>query len=79
MGVEGHAHGVDVAERMIAGARAGAERAGVENVSFEVMDVQAAQFADTYDYAFARFGTRFFANPVAALRNCAGRRGPGGG
>ena len=69
VGREGHAHGVDVAERMIAGARESAERASVQNVTFEVADVQVAQFADTYDYAFARFGTMFFANPVAALRN----------
>ena len=69
VGREGHAHGVDVAERMIAGARQQAARASVPNVSFEVADVQVARFADTYDYAFARFGTMFFANPVAALRN----------
>jgi SAM-dependent methyltransferase len=69
VGTGGHAHGVDVADRMIAGARDEAERAGAQNVSFEAVDVQAAQFADTYDYAFARFGTMFFANPVVALRN----------
>jgi SAM-dependent methyltransferase len=69
VGPEGHAHGVDVAERMIAGAREEAARAGVENVSFEAVDVQVAQFTDAYDYAFGRFGTMFFANPVAALRN----------
>src|SRR5918994_1565731 len=69
VGREGHAHGVDVAERMIAGAREQAAQASVQNVSFETADVQVAQFTDTYDYAFARFGTMFFANPVAALRN----------
>jgi SAM-dependent methyltransferase len=76
VGPEGHAHGVDVAERMIAGAREAAAR--VENVSFAVADVQVAQFADTYDYAFARFGTMFFANPVAALRNVRHALRPGG-
>jgi ubiquinone/menaquinone biosynthesis C-methylase UbiE len=69
VGPEGHAHGVDVAERMVAGAREEAARTGLENVSFEALDVQAASFTDIYDYAFGRFGTMFFANPVVALRN----------
>ena len=36
------------------------------------MDVQAARFEEQFDYAFARFGTMFFANPVAAFRNVRG-------
>src|ERR687894_1187472 len=39
VGPQGQAHGVDVAERMIAGARKEAARASVRNVSFEVADV----------------------------------------
>ncbi len=78
VGPGGHAHGVADSERMINGARADAERAGAENVSFEAVDVQAARFADTYDYAFGRFGTMFFANPVAALRNVRQALRPGG-
>jgi SAM-dependent methyltransferase len=78
VGPQGHVHGVDVAERMVAGAREAAASAGVENVSFEAVDVQAADFSDTYDYAFGRFGTMFFANPVVALRNARQALRPGG-
>lgn len=78
VGPTGHAHGVDVAERMIAGAREEAAGAGIENVSFEVLDVQAAAFSNSYDYAFGRFGTMFFANPVVALRNVCQALRPGG-
>ena len=78
VGPEGHAHGVDVAERMVEGARADAEASGVANVSFEAVDVQAAQFDESFDYAFGRFGTMFFANPVAALRNVRAALRPGG-
>lgn len=69
VGPGGHAHGIDVAERMVAGAREEAAGAGVENVSFEAADVQAVSLPESYDYAFGRFGTMFFANPVVALRN----------
>jgi SAM-dependent methyltransferase len=64
-GPDGSALGVDISPRFIEAARAEA----VPNASFEVMDVQAARFAETFDYAFSRFGTMFFASPVAALRN----------
>ena len=69
VGASGTVLGVDVASRFIDAARTEARHAGVSNVSFEVVDVQAARFDETFDYAFSRFGTMFFASPVAALRN----------
>jgi SAM-dependent methyltransferase len=66
VGAEGSALGVDISPRFIEAAR---EENRVPNVRFEVMDVQASQFGDEFDYAFSRFGTMFFASPVAALRN----------
>jgi SAM-dependent methyltransferase len=63
---------------MIDAARQEAARSGLENVSFEVVDVQAGRLGDGYDYAFARFGTMFFANPVVALRNVRQALRPGG-
>jgi ubiquinone/menaquinone biosynthesis C-methylase UbiE len=78
VGAEGSAHGVDSGERFIADARGAAEAEGLANVSFSVADVQAASFAPEYDYAFARMGTMFFANPVQGLRAIRGALKPGG-
>ena len=76
VGPAGSALGVDISPRFIEAARR--EAAAVANARFEVMDVQAAHFDDTFDYAFSRFGTMFFASPVAALRNVRHALSPGG-
>ena len=78
VGAAGHAHGVDVAERMIETAVAEAAEAGIENVSYAACDVERASFDQTFDYAFSRMGTMFFANPVTALRNVRTALAPGG-
>ncbi len=78
VGEAGSALGVDVAERFIETARAEAEEAGADNVEFKVADVEVTEFDDRFDYAFARFGTMFFANPVAAMRNVRKALVPGG-
>jgi SAM-dependent methyltransferase len=75
VGPTGHVVGVDAAERFIAAARE--EAAGVENVEFRIADVQTEPLGGPYDYAFARMGTMFFANPVAAMRNVAQSLRPG--
>lgn len=78
VGLGGSAHGVDVAPRMIETAKAEAGADGAENVSFATQDVETEPLGATFDYAFSRMGTMFFANPVAALRNVRGALEPGG-
>jgi ubiquinone/menaquinone biosynthesis C-methylase UbiE len=78
VGPGGEAVGVDVAERFIEAAIAEAQTSGVANARFIAADVQMTEFEDTFDFAFSRMGTMFFANPVAALRNVRQALVPGG-
>jgi SAM-dependent methyltransferase len=78
VGPEGRVLGVDVAERFVEAATQEAADAGVTNVDFETHDVEVADFDPVFDYAFSRFGTMFFANPVAALKRVRGALVPGG-
>ncbi|HEX5610908.1 MAG TPA: class I SAM-dependent methyltransferase [Solirubrobacterales bacterium] len=78
VGEEGSALGVDVAEPFVTLARKEAAEHGAGNVEFMVADVQTLQLPQEFDYAFARMGLMFFANPVAALRNIANALVPGG-
>ncbi|HET8528951.1 MAG TPA: methyltransferase domain-containing protein [Gaiellaceae bacterium] len=76
VGPQGSALGVDIAPRFVAAADE--EFGRRPNLRFEVHDVQTTTFAETFDYAFSRFGVMFFANPVAALRNVQRALVPGG-
>ena len=79
VGPAGEAVGVDAAPRFISDAIGDAERAGIANARFLVADVQdGLQGESGFDLAFSRFGTMFFANPVAALRNVRQALVPGG-
>jgi ubiquinone/menaquinone biosynthesis C-methylase UbiE len=69
VGPSGSAVGIDAAERFIELARAEAAAAGADTVEFLVGDMQSTVLEQRFDYAFSRFGTMFFANPVVALRN----------
>ena len=70
--VEGSVLGVDISEPAVARAREIARAEGLRNAAFEVGDAQIHPFkAATYDVALSRFGTMFFADPVAAFTNVA--------
>jgi SAM-dependent methyltransferase len=78
VGPAGEVVGIDAGERFVQTAREEATAAGVGNVSYFVGDVQAADLGAGFEYAFSRFGTMFFASPVAALRNVRSALVPGG-
>jgi SAM-dependent methyltransferase len=77
VGPRGAVVGVDVCEPFLAVAREEARAAGLANVTFRCADAQTEPFAPEHDLVFSRFGTMFFQDPVAGLRNLRGglRRG----
>jgi SAM-dependent methyltransferase len=75
----GAALGIDLSTRMLARARELADAEGLANVRFVRGDAQVHPFADSgHDVAISRFGTMFFADPVAAFANLARALRPGG-
>ncbi len=79
VGPEGFVLGTDSSPRFVEDARREAAEAGIENVGFETSDAQTAEWEPTFDYAFSRMGTQFFAAPVPAMRAIRGALKPGGG
>jgi ubiquinone/menaquinone biosynthesis C-methylase UbiE len=74
VGPSGAVLGVDAAPRFI---EAAGQEFAAPNVRFAVADVERTTFDEQFDYAFSRFGTMFFANPVHALRNVRAALAPG--
>ncbi|MCP2338983.1 class I SAM-dependent methyltransferase [Actinomadura rupiterrae] len=73
--VGGSALGVDVSARMLERAR----RYGSSNVAYEQADAQTHRFEPSgFDLCISRFGTMFFADPVAAFTNIRRALRPGG-
>ena len=78
VGPEGEVVGIDCCDAFLAAAEADREQAGIENLSFIRGDAEIALPEAAFDLVFARFGTMFFANPVAGLRNMRRALRPGG-
>jgi ubiquinone/menaquinone biosynthesis C-methylase UbiE len=78
VGPAGSVLGIDCCDGFIEFGRRDAEAAGVHNVSFVVGDVQSYPFEPNHDFCFSRFGTQFFENPVAGLKNMRASLRPGG-
>jgi ubiquinone/menaquinone biosynthesis C-methylase UbiE len=78
VGPEGHVTAIDCCDAFLEDGRRDAAAEGVDNVDFVVGDIQFERLQPEYDLVFSRFGTMFFENPVAALRNMRGGLKPGG-
>ena len=78
VGPTGLVVGCDIAPTMITAAR---ERgAGIEQLSFEVLDAQRDQLAPDgpFDAVYSRFGVMFFSEPETAFANIGAATRPGG-
>jgi len=66
----GSALGVDISASAVERARELARAQGIGNVAFECADAQVHLFPqERFDLAVSRFGSMFFADPVAAFSN----------
>jgi len=78
VGPKGEVVGVDCCDAFLAAAGMDRDAAGIGNLRFMRGDAEIALPNDAFDLVFARFGTMFFANPVAGLRNMRRALRPGG-
>jgi SAM-dependent methyltransferase len=68
--VAGSAVGVDVSTPMLERARQLSDDQGLGNITFQQADAQVHRFPPAhFDLCISRFGTMFFADPVAAFTN----------
>jgi ubiquinone/menaquinone biosynthesis C-methylase UbiE len=78
VGPDGSVTGIDCCAAFLDDARREVLARGLTNVSFVRGDAEIALPTNQFDFVFARFGTMFFANPVAGLRNMRKALRPGG-
>jgi ubiquinone/menaquinone biosynthesis C-methylase UbiE len=69
VGPSGSVLGIDCCEAFLAIGREDVAARNVTNVELTEGDAQTYPFDGTFDFCFSRFGTQFFENPVAGLRN----------
>ncbi len=69
VGPKGSVLGIDCCDTFLEFGREDAKSSGLTNIKFLEADVQTYPFQPNYDFCFSRFGTQFFENPVAGLRN----------
>jgi len=75
---QGSVLGVDISEAMLERARDRSAEEGVSNVTFERGDAQTHVFQPAFfDLIISRFGSMFFADPVAAFTNIGRAARPG--
>ena len=78
VGPSGSVLAVDCCDAFLDFGRKDARAAGIVNINFLPEDVQTYRFEPVHDFCFSRFGTQFFENPVAGLRNMRKSLKPGG-
>lgn len=78
VGPDGEVVGVDCCDAFLAAAEADRDYLGIRNLKFVRGDAEVALSKGQFDFVFSRFGTMFFANPVAGLRNMREALRPGG-
>ena len=78
VGPNGQVVGLDCCEAFLDYGRNDVARQGIANVTFMNADALLERFEPEYDFVFSRFGTMFFANPVAGLKNMRSALKPGG-
>jgi len=78
VGPSGAVVAIDCCDGFLEYGRRDAKAAGIGNITFLEADVQTYPFRPVHDFCFSRFGTQFFENPVAGLRNMRACLKPGG-